>query len=230
MSPRAAQQLELGSLNHIHGDSWGPHGDSWGGEGQWRPMGTAWGPREDPAGTHGDPMWTHGDPMGTHAWGHGDPWGPHGDQREGHEDPGGPMGTMGGEKSFFTGAWPKPPPRLESAHKSSQHNSNLTLLKPTKQTRLNVDQSKRDSNLRHLASVRDWMLEPKGVQSTTSSKPLLSNAASVRDWVLQGSLLETQSPAVGVGVTLSRSLCFFLRLVALWFLLFDLKLSGICNP
>ena len=57
------------------------------------------------------------------------------------------MGTMQGEKYFFT-----------------------------TQTRLNVDQSKRHSNLRHLASVRDWMLEPK--------------AASVRDWVLQGSLLD----------------------------------------
>ena len=66
MSPRAAQQLELGSLSHIHGDSWGPHGDPWGVEGQWRPMGTAWGPREDPAGTHGDPMWTHGDPWGPY--------------------------------------------------------------------------------------------------------------------------------------------------------------------
>jgi hypothetical protein len=58
---------------------------------------------------------------------HGDPWGAMGT----HEDPmgtngramltqGDPMGTMGGEKSFFTGAWPKPPPRLESAHKSSE--------------------------------------------------------------------------------------------------------------
>jgi len=76
------------------------------------PMGTPCGPMETPWG----PMETPWGPMG----GHGDPWGPHGDQREGHGDPGGPMGTMGGEKSFFTGAWPKPRPRLESAHKSSQ--------------------------------------------------------------------------------------------------------------
>jgi len=96
MSPRVAQQLELGSLSHIHGDSWGPHGDPWGVEGQWRPMGTAWGPREDPAGTHGDPMWTHGDPMGTHGGGHGDPWGHHEDPRRGHGGPWGPMGAMGG--------------------------------------------------------------------------------------------------------------------------------------
>ena len=115
----------------------------------------------------GEPMGTNGRAMVTQ----GDPWGPW------------------GRKIVFCD--------YNQHTNPVRHNSNLTLLKPTKQTRLNVDQSKRDSNLRHLASVRDWMLEPKGVQSTTSSKPLLSNAASVRDWVLQGSLLETQCPAVG---------------------------------
>ena len=188
-----------------NGDLWGPRGDPM--RTPQGPMGTPCGPMETPWGPMGGAMGTHGDPMGTNgrAMGtQGDPWGPWGAKNRFHHD--------------------------DNYTDPVEQHSHLTLLKPAEQTRLNVDQSKRDSNLRHLASVRDWMLEPKGVQSTTSSKPLLSNAASVRDWVLQGSLLETQSPAVGVGVTLSRSLCFFLRLVALWFLLFDLKLSGICNP
>jgi hypothetical protein len=57
-------------------------------------------------GTNGRAMVTQGDPMGTNG--------------RAMLTQGDPMGTMGGEKSFFTGAWPKPPPRLESAHKSSE--------------------------------------------------------------------------------------------------------------
>ena len=121
-------------------------------------VGTPCGPRRDPWGPHVDP-WRHlGDPWGG-PWGPmGTPWGP----TEGPWGPRGTHGDHGGAKNRFH--------HDDNYTDPVEQHSHLTLLKPAEQTRLNVDQSKRHSNLRHLASVRDWMLEPKPLIKTAPVK------------------------------------------------------------
>ena len=77
-----------------------------------------------------------------------------------HGDPMGTNGRAMGTQGDPWGPW--------RANNRFHHDDTYT--DPVEQTRLNVDQSKRHSNLRHLASVRDWMLEPKPLIKTAPVK------------------------------------------------------------